>query len=59
MKRAMNRTMKKNKTLKIKVKLPKQRNWMAVEAHFKTGAGSHKSKKAYSRKVKHRGKQRE
>ena len=46
--------MKKRKDMKITVKLPKQRNWMAVEAHFKTGAGSHKSKKTYSRKVKHR-----
>lgn len=50
---------RKNKILKIKLKLPKQRNWMAVEAHFKSGAGSHKSKKTYSRKVKHRQQQSE
>ena len=42
---------KKNK----KQEVPKQRNWIAVAAHFKTGAGSHTSKKMYSRKVKHKG----
>ena len=41
------------KVMQIKLTVPKQRNWMAVEAHFKTGAGSHKSKKTYTRKVKH------
>ena len=44
--------MKKNKN---KNKVPKQRNWVAVAAHFKTGAGSHKSKKMYTRKRKHKG----
>ena len=34
----------------------KQRNWVAVAAHFKTGAGHHGSKKSYTRKVKHKGK---
>jgi hypothetical protein len=28
-----------------KQKQPKHRNWLAVHAHFKTGAGSHKDKK--------------
>jgi predicted component of type VI protein secretion system len=40
---------------KKKIKLPKERNWCAVAAHFKTGAGSHKSKKTYTRKIKHKG----
>ena len=35
-------------------KTPKERNWVAVVAHFKTGAGSHGSKKTYSRKSKHK-----
>ena len=41
---------KKQKTAKTL----KKRNWIAVVAHFKTGAGSHGSKKTYSRKVKHK-----
>ncbi len=45
--------MKNNK----KQEVPKQRNWYAVAAHFKTGAGSHGSKKSYSRKRKHKGRQ--
>ena len=40
---------------KKKTKTPKQRNWVAVAAHFKTGAGSHTSKKSYTRKRKHKG----
>jgi len=32
--------MKKQKGKKIKT-----RNWLAVQAHFRTGAGSHKDKK--------------
>ena len=35
-------------------KTSKQRNWVAVVAHFKTGAGSHGSKKTYNRKAKHK-----
>lgn len=42
---------------KKKMKTPKQRNWVAVVAHFKTGAGSHTSKKSYTRKRKHKGRQ--
>ena len=34
---------KKNKTI------PKPRNWLAIHAHSKSGAGSHKSKAKYSR----------
>lgn len=37
----------------------KTRNWVAVHAHFKTGAGPHgvdaKKKPKYSRRVKHKG----
>ena len=39
-----------------KPKLP--RNWIAVAAHFKTGAGAHgvgAKKPKYNRKVKHKG----
>jgi len=32
----------------------KTRNWIAVAVHFKTGAGLHKSKKKYTRKIKHK-----
>lgn len=42
---------RKNKKSGEEKKLP--RNWTAVEAHFKTGAGSH-GKKGYSRKKKHK-----
>ena len=39
------------------------RNWVAVAAHFKTGAGPHgtagKLKPKYSRKTKHKGKDNE
>ena len=44
---------KKNK----KTKALKQRNWVAVAAHFKTGGGRHKSKKDYTRKRKHKGRE--
>jgi len=36
---------KKNKTI------PRPRNWLAVHAHSKSGAGSHKSKAKYSRNI--------
>ena len=42
---------------KKKIKTPKQRNWVAVAAHFKTGGGSHTSKKDYTRKRKHKGRE--
>lgn len=35
-------------------KQPKIRNWLAVQAHFKTGAGNHGDKKKYNRKSKHK-----
>ncbi len=44
---------------KKKAKSPKERNWVAVAAHFKTGAGSHGSKKTYTRKEKHKKQNRE
>ena len=34
-----------NKPKKRKNNKPKQRNWIAVAAHFKSGSGSHKDKK--------------
>ena len=36
--------------------LPKIRNWLAVHAFQRSGAGKHKSKKLYTRKNKHKGK---
>lgn len=52
--------MKNQKTVSSKAsstqkKLVKKRNWLAVHAHFKSGAGSHKDKSKYSRKTKHKG----
>ncbi len=35
---------------------PKPRNWLAVHAFQRSGAGEHKDKKKYSRKEKHKGK---
>lgn len=35
-------------------KLSKTRNWLAVAAYFKTGAGHHGDKSKYSRKKKHK-----
>lgn len=32
----------------------KTRNWVAVAAHFKTGAGHHGDKSKYNRKQKHK-----
>lgn len=40
-------------------RLVKERNWLAVAAHFKSGAGSHKDKSKYSRKTKHKGRSKE
>ena len=33
---------------------PKPRNWIAVHAFQRSGAGKHKSKKTYTRKTKHK-----
>ena len=41
--------------MKKKTKLPKARNWLAVRAFQRSGAGKHKSKKTYTRKTKHKG----
>ena len=40
---------------KKKVKTPKPRNWLAVRARLRPGAGAHSPNK-YTRKVKHKGK---
>jgi len=42
-----------------KNKLPKRlkvRNWIAVAAFQRSGAGKHKDKSTYTRKLKHKGK---
>ena len=39
---------------KKKQQAPKSRNWLAVRAHFATGAGKHKDKSKYTRKIKHK-----
>ena len=41
---------------KAKNKMPKTRNWVAVAAFQRSGAGKHKDKSKYNRKVKHKGK---
>ena len=38
-----------------KIKPRKARNWVAVHAFLRSGAGKHKDKSKYSRKVKHKG----
>lgn len=38
-----------------KIKTRKARNWVAVHAFLRSGAGKHKDKSKYSRKVKHKG----
>ena len=37
-------------------KKTKARNWLAVRAYLRSGAGKHKDKSKYSRKVKRKGK---
>lgn len=39
----------------MKTKKIKPRNWIAVAAFQRSGSGYHKSKKSYSRKLKHKG----
>jgi hypothetical protein len=39
---------------KTKNENPKPRNWLAVRAFQRSGAGKHKNKSKYSRKVKHK-----
>ena len=39
-----------------KANKPKPRNWLAVHAFQRSGAGKHKDKSKYSRKKKHKGK---
>jgi len=38
-------------------KKAKTRNWLAVRAHLRSGAGKHKDKTKYTRKTKHKGSQ--
>tara|TARA_R110002020_G_scaffold33269_3_gene101452 strand:+ start:701 stop:862 length:162 start_codon:yes stop_codon:yes gene_type:complete len=45
-----------SKKKKDKVKVPKQRNFIAIAAHFRTGAGSHGDDKKQTSKTKCRGK---
>ena len=33
---------------------PKTRNWLAVRAYLRSGAGKHKDKSKYTRKMKHK-----
>ena len=47
--------MKKNKQKKA----PKGRNWLAVHAFQRSGAGGHKDKSKYTRKTKHKGRSNE
>ena len=42
--------------MKKKAKVLKPRNWLAIHAFQRSGAGKHKSKKTYTRKNKHKGK---
>ena len=37
-------------------KKAKTRNWLAMRAKLRSGAGKHKDKTKYSRKTKHKGK---
>ena len=37
-------------------KKTKSRNWLAVRAYLRSGAGKHKDKSKYTRKTKHKGK---
>ena len=43
-----------SKKSKKKTATPKPRNWIAVHAFQRSGAGKHKDKSKYSRKAKHR-----
>ena len=43
------KVMKKQKTKKVKT-----RNWLAVQAFQRSGAGKHKDKSKYTRKQKHK-----
>ena len=47
----------KTKNLTSNAQERRQRNWLAVRAHFKTGAGSHGDKKKANNKNACRGKQ--
>ena len=42
------------KKAKAKKPVVKPRNWIAVAAFQRSGAGKHQSKKVYTRKIKHK-----
>ena len=46
--------MPKSKKNSSKAQAPRARNWLAVRAHLRGGAGKHKDKSKYSRKAKHK-----
>jgi len=46
--------MPKSKKNSSKVQAPRARNWLAVRAHLRGGAGKHKDKSKYTRKAKHK-----
>ena len=46
--------MMSQKSQNKKVRKPKARNWMAVHAFLRPGAGKHKDKSKYTRKSKHK-----
>ena len=41
--------------MKNQAKKPKARNWLAIHAFQRSGAGKHKDKSKYTRKTKHKG----
>ncbi len=45
-----------SKKITSKAQERRTRNWLAVHAHLRGGAGGHKDKSKYNRKVKHKGK---
>lgn len=46
--------MMSQKSQNKKVRKPKARNWVAVHAFLRSGAGKHKDKSKYTRKSKHK-----
>ena len=49
--------MPKSKKNSSKAQTRRARNWLAVLAHLRGGAGKHKDKSKYTRKAKHKGAQ--
>ena len=46
--------MSKKKQFTSKAQERRARNWLAVRAHLRGGAGGHKDKSKYTRKTKHK-----